>query len=365
MIDSFRTRLLNRIRAIIRTRGLDAFLVTCPENRLYISGFSAEDPGLNESAGALLITLQEHMVLTDGRYIGSAQMEAPGWAVKVYKKGLPNILKSLSRQISLKRIGYEASFITCQRFHELEKALPNTEFLALDGRIERIRACKAPSEYTLIKKAIQAAEDIFDGIWRGIEAGMTEKQVALQILEGLWERSDGPSFPPIVASGPNAALPHAVPTDRRIKEGEPIIVDMGARVSGYCSDMTRTIFLGTPMEPFKEIYSVVKRAQARAQRALKAGMTGREADQVARKTIKAAGYGAEFVHGLGHGVGLAVHEAPTLSPRARKRLKPGNVVTVEPGIYLPELGGVRLENMVLITESGAEVINSQKWYYDY
>ncbi len=365
MIDSFKTSLLNRMRAIIRARHLDAFLITCPENRRYLSGFSAEDPGLNESAGALLITLQEQMILTDGRYLESAQREAPGWTVKTYKRGLAGILKRLSRQIPLKRIGYEAAFLTCQRFHELEKALPGTDLLAVGGRIEKIRARKDPSEYTLIKKAIQAAEEVFDEIWQGIEEGMTEKQIALQILECLWERADGPSFHPIVASGPNAALPHAVPTDRRIRAGEPVIVDMGAKVSGHCSDMTRTIFLGTPMEPFKEIYSVVKRAQALAQKALKAGITGREADLVARKAIKAAGYGAEFVHSLGHGVGLAVHEAPTLSPRSRKRLESGNVVTVEPGIYLPELGGVRLENMILITESGAEVLNSQKWYYDY
>jgi Xaa-Pro aminopeptidase len=168
-----------------------------------------------------------------------------------------------------------------------------------------------------------------------------------------------------VASGPNAALPHAVPTDRPIQEGEPILIDMGARLGGYCSDMTRTIFLGEPRSSFKEVYAIVRKAQIAAQEALKAGLTGKQVDQVARDVIKDAGYGPRFVHSLGHGVGLAVHEAPTLSQQSRKMLRPGMVVTVEPGIYLPDQGGVRLENMALVEADGATILSKNDWFYEF
>ena len=179
-------------------------------------------------------------------------------------------------------------------------------------------------------------------------------------------RCEGPSFPPIVASGPNAALPHAVPTDRVIQRGETVIIDMGARVEGYCSDMTRTIIPGgDPPEDVRRVYAAVKEAQAAAQKAIREGMTGREADKVARRVIDQAGFGKYFIHSLGHGVGLAVHEQPSLSPRARKKLRAGMVVTVEPGIYIKGLCGVRLENMGLVRPDGLELLSSGRWYYDF
>jgi len=356
---------LRRVRASIVARGLDGYLVTCPENRRYLSGFSAEDCGLNESSGALFIMRHEAVLLTDGRYEEQARNEAPGWRFIIYRKGLASALGGLVKDCGIRRMAYEPAYISCERFRAIRKHLDDTELVPVSGRVEAMRAVKYPLEIDAIRNAVQAAERIFHRVWHDLRPGMTEREVAWKIMEGLWKEADGPSFPPIVASGPNASLPHAVPTDRTIKSGEPVIVDMGARLRGYCSDMTRTIFAGEPDPLFREIYRIVYRAQTAAQDALKPGVTGREIDSVARSIIRESGYGREFVHSLGHGVGLAVHEAPVLSVRSRKMIRTGMVVTVEPGIYIPGRGGVRLENMALVTADGAEILNSLKWYYEY
>jgi Xaa-Pro aminopeptidase len=356
---------MKRVRAILAGRGLDALLVTCPENRRYLSGFTAEDVGISESAGALLVLRKEAILLTDGRYEVQARDEAPDWRLIIYRRGLAHALKNLMHDRSVHNLAYEPDYLSCRRFEAIKKVLPETEFVSLGGRIETMRSIKSSSEIESLKKAIAAAEKVLGGICIEIGPGMTEKEIAWRIIEGLWRHADGPSFSPIVASGPNAALPHAVPTDRPIQEGEPVLIDMGARLGGYCSDMTRTIFLGEPRSPFREIYIIVRMAQIAAQEALKAGLTGKHVDQVARDVIKDAGYGPRFVHSLGHGVGLAVHEAPTLSQRSRKKLRPGMVVTVEPGIYLPDQGGVRLENMALVEADGATILSKNDWFYEF
>jgi Xaa-Pro aminopeptidase len=356
---------MKRVCAVLAGRGLDALLITCPENRRYLSGFTAEDMGISESAGALLILRKEAILLTDGRYEVQAGDEAPDWRLVIYRRGLAHALKNLMHDCSVHNLAYEPDFLSCRRFEAIKKALPETEFVSLGGRIETMRSIKSSSEVESLKKAISAAETVFEGIWRDIGPGMTEKEIAWRIIEGLCQQAEGPSFSPIVASGPNAALPHAVPTDRPIQEGEPILIDMGARLGGYCSDMTRTIFLGEPRSSFKEVYAIVRKAQIAAQEALKAGLTGKQVDQVARDVIKDAGYGPRFVHSLGHGVGLAVHEAPTISQQSRKMLRPGMVVTVEPGIYLPDQGGVRLENMALVEADGATILSKNDWFYEF
>ena len=356
---------LKRVRLILAGLGLDAFLITCPENRRYLSGFTAEDMGISESAGALLVLRNEAILLTDGRYEVQARDEAPDWHPIIYRQGLSHALKDLIHGSTIHKIAYEPIFLSCQQFSAIRKALPEAEFVALSDRIEAMRSIKAPSEINSIKEAISAAEMVLNSVWRTIRPSITEKEVAWHILEGLWRHAEGPSFFPIVASGPNAALPHAIPTDRPIEEGEPIIVDMGAKLGGYCSDMTRTMFVGEPKAPFKEVYTIVRRAQLAAQGALRAGLTGREVDRIARDVIRAAGYGPRFVHSLGHGVGLAVHEAPILSQRSRKMLRPGMVVTIEPGIYLPGQGGVRLENMALVEANGATILSKKDWFYEF
>ncbi len=345
----------------MRAKGLDAMLITGPENRRYLSGFSADDLALDESAGALLVLANEAIVLTDGRYRLQAESEATGWQVRVYKKGLHEALKTITAQASVKTIGYEPRYMTCERLEAIQKAISDIELLALSGKVEQLRVIKDKDEVKSIQRAVDVAESVLKQVVSELRPGMTEKAICWRILEGLYRASEGPSFPPIVASGPNAALPHAVPTDRQVMPGEPIIIDMGAKVNGYCSDMTRTVFLGRPKDRILEIFRVVRAAQEAAQKAVSPTMTGQEVDKVARSIISRAGYGSYFVHGLGHGVGLQVHEAPALSPRNRKRLKAGMVATVEPGIYLPNEGGVRLENMVLVTDSGAQALNKLDW----
>ncbi len=357
---------VTRIRGMLAARRLDAILVTSPENRRYLSGFSAGDMGMQESSGALIVTRQENILLTDGRYKIQAEQEAPGWRVEIYRKGLAEQLGKIAKEITLSRLGYEPACITCAAMKRLEARLPDTEFVQLPPNIENMRAIKQPREISAIRRAIDVAEEVFNNVWETLEPGCTEREVAWEITRQLGEKSEGPSFPPIVASGPNAALPHAVPTDRLIQRGETVIIDMGAIVDGYCSDMTRTIIPGGDASTeIRKVYTTVQRAQAAAQDCIMAGMTGREADAVARKVIADAGYGRYFVHSLGHGVGLAVHEAPSLSPRARKKLRSGNVITVEPGIYIEGKCGVRLENMGLVEEDGLQVLSSRKWYYDF
>ena len=228
-----------------------------------------------------------------------------------------------------------------------------------------MRSVKEQEEIEKIRASQRVNEEVFEEVLSNIKIGMSEKELSFMIFKGLMEKADGPSFPPIVASGPNSSLPHAVPTERRIKEHEPIIIDMGARLNGYCSDMTRTVFLGEPGEEFKKIYNVVKDAQKRAKERIRAGITAREADSFSRDFITEKGLGKYFLHSLGHGVGIAIHEAPALSKRSRKNLKIGMVITIEPGIYLPGKGGVRLEDMAVVKEDGVDVITSNKWFYEF
>ncbi len=364
MEETIRTR-LSRIRKALAARDLDALLITCPENRYYLSGFWAEDIGFTESCGALLITSHENLLLTDGRYEEQAKNQAPSYAIQIYKKGLPRLLSSLFRQIGITRCGYEPAFMSCSSFESLRKAVYPARFVDFGNLVFRMRAIKDNKELEKTKAAQEVAEEVFDDLLSWIRPGMTEKEVAFEILKGLYLKADGPSFPPIVASGPNSALPHATPQDRPIEKGEPVIVDMGARFDGYCSDMTRTIFLGEPNEDFKRIYMVVKKAQEAAQTFVKAGVTAIEADGVARNVIKDYGYGQYFCHGLGHGVGIAIHENPALSFRNRQKLRKNMVVTIEPGIYVPGKGGVRLENMGIVRENGLTLLSSNKWYYDF
>jgi len=356
---------IQKLRKSLSARRLDAALITGPENRFYLSGFLAEDPGLTESAGALLISRASKILLTDGRYEIQARQQAPDFEIAIYKKGLAYTLKRLFSKIGVKRCAYEPAFISCSRFEGLKRAVAGVSWHVLGDICLKMRLLKDGQERQRIRKAQKAAESVFEQVFPEIMPGRTEKEIAFMILEGLHVRADGPSFPPIVASGPNSALPHAVPSDRKIKEGEPVIVDMGARLGGYCSDMTRTVFCGSPSEKFRKIYSVVREAQNAAQEAVRPGMTGREADSLARKVIEGAGLGRYFVHALGHGVGIAIHEAPAVSSGCRKKLREGMVFTVEPGIYVQGEGGVRLENMGLLRESGFEIMTSERWFYDF
>ena len=237
-------------------------------------------------------------------------------------------------------------------------------FLPAYQVVEELRARKERREIAIISRSLGITEGVFQEVQKILRPGKTEKEIAWQVKQWIHQKGgDDQAFEPIVASGPNAALPHAEPTEREIKKGEPILFDLGSKFQGYCSDLSRTVFLGPPTDRFKEVYSLVRQAQIQAEKGIRAGMTTADADALARSVIEKAGYGKYFKHSLGHGVGLATHELPSLSPVKPTALLPGMVVTIEPGIYLPGWGGVRLENMVVIQKKGVRCLNQDKTFY--
>jgi Xaa-Pro aminopeptidase len=241
----------------------------------------------------------------------------------------------------------------------------NIEMMPVSNMIEKQRTRKSREEINKIQQSVLLNEAVFQEAFASLKPGQTEREVALEIEATMMRKgADAPAFPTIVAAGPTGALPHAVPTDRAINKGETIIIDMGLKLGGYCSDMTRTVALGKPAKRVTEIIRLVRKAQRAALKTIKAGILARDADRAARKIITEAGFGKNFGHGLGHGVGLAVHEAPSLNRLRRNKLKTGMVVTVEPGIYIPGWGGVRLENMVVVEENGCTILNQDTTFLD-
>lgn len=361
---------LSRFRRVMAREQLDTFLVAVPENRFYLSGFQAEDLQLTESSGALLITDSSQLLLTDFRYKEEAEEQASQFRVHVYSEGLAQLLRDLFQTLRTERLGVEGHFLTWKRFQEVEKALkdacPSASVLAFDGLVEELRIIKEPEEIEWIRRSLELTEQALLSVWEKLAIGRKERDIAWSIESFIrCSGGDSVSFPPIVASGPHASLPHAVPSDREIQAGEPVILDLGSRLNRYCSDITRTWIAGTPGKQLKEIYHIVREAQLAAQDAIRAGEDSVRVDAAARDLIAEAGYGEYFGHGLGHGVGLAVHEKPGLRRTEGTVLQENMVVTVEPGIYLPGAGGVRLENMVRVTSNGCEVLNRQDLFYPY
>jgi Xaa-Pro aminopeptidase len=360
---------LNLRLAALRTRlvqeDLDGLLVSGPENRRYLSGFTASDPDW----GVLLVGRETASLLTDFRYREWAAQEATAFEVLLYRESLAVTLAALLQQQGVRRLGFEAAHLTYQEYQRLTQAAEEAglflEWRPQEDLVEGLREVKEPGELAAIRQALELTEEVLQRVAAALTPGTTERQVAWEIEKRLREAgAEEVAFPPMVAAGPNSARPHHQPGAYILREGEPIILDLGARLAGYCADLTRTFVLGPADDQFRQIYRLVRQAQERALQGLKAGMDSVAADALAREEITAAGYGEAFGHSLGHGVGLAVHEAPALSPvkeRARV-LKAGSVVTVEPGIYLPGWGGVRLENLVLLTPHGAQVLNRMGYY---
>jgi Xaa-Pro aminopeptidase len=365
--EPYATR-LDHLRKTLDEQQLDTFLVAVPENRYYLSGYGAGDSQLTESSGYLLITGSKQYLLTDFRYREEAEHEAPDYELLVYLNGLGETLAELFSELPVERLGVEAHYLTMTKYREVEEALkkarPAAELVSVEEVVEGLRLIKEPEETEKIKVSLALTEQVLAAVWQNLAVGRTEKEVAWEIERRIREGGgEAVSFPPIVGSGPNAALPHAVPTERRIAAGEPVILDLGSRLNHYCSDMTRTWIAGTPEGKLKEIYRIVREAQLAAQGFIGAGKDSVAVDTVARAVIIKAGYGEQFGHGLGHGVGLAVHEKPGLRKQKGMILEENMVVTVEPGIYLPGYGGVRLENMVRITSNGCELLNQQDLFY--
>ena len=351
------TNRLQRLRDGLPGSEIDALLVSSPENRRYLSDFAG-------SAGYLLVSEDIAVLATDFRYVEQAGSQAPDFSVVRVSSGL-DWFTELVAEHGLRRVGFESRDVT-YAFHaalqgavdEMKKPV-RPELVPTQDIVERLRAVKEPDELELIIRAVELADQAFESVAPGIVPGMSESQIAWELEKSMREAgADGASFDTIVASGPNGALPHHRAGDRIIEDGDPIVIDMGASYEGYCSDLSRTIFIGKPDDTFREVYDTVLRAQLQAEEMASRGMTGGELDDVARTLITDAGHGDEFGHSLGHGVGLAVHELPTVGPRGEDPIEDGMVFTVEPGIYVSGWGGVRIEDMVVLENGRARVLSS-------
>jgi Xaa-Pro aminopeptidase len=349
---------------MIGEKGLDALLVSQPENCRYLSGFTG-------SSGCLLVCHNYAILATDFRYVEQAKGEAPDYDITQIKGELHNWLPDLISDFGWHRLGFEANFISYHGYHELSETVKSKqvdlELVPTNGLVEHLRSTKELEELGLIIKAVEVADAAFEQAKYVIRPGMTEKQAAWEVEKLLHqEGSEETPFEIIVASGPNSALPHARPTEKVICSGEPVLIDMGARIGGYCSDLSRTLSLRAQRSNLKadktlqEIHSIVLKAQAAAIKGIEAGMDGSEADRLARTIIEKAGYGDAFGHGLGHGVGIAVHESPALGPSSSDLLADGMVFTIEPGIYITGWGGVRIEDLVTMEKGKVKVLTKAK-----
>ncbi len=330
--------------------GADAYLISQPESRRYLSGFTGHDHPPMDSAGYLLITEGKTLLLTDGRTTEQAEGEAPDYQVVRIEEKLPSTLAQILPGMGVSRIAFEGNHLTYRFYEEVKGVLDaNSTLVPTYNLVDWLRAVKEPEELETIEAAVALADKAFTHLLGIVTPGMTEKQLAWEIEAFLRKHgSEGVAFDPIVASGPNASRPHHVPCDRPLQQGEPIIIDWGARVDGYCSDITRTIVLGEADQQLKERYQVVLEAQTRAEQRIRSGMVGIKADALARKAIEAAGMGEQFAHSLGHGVGLAIHESPRLGRTSEDILEDGMVFSVEPGVYVPGWGGIRIEDLVTL-----------------
>ena len=347
---------LDRLTARFPEIELDALLISAPENRRYLSGFTG-------SAGYLFITPERAVLVTDSRYTEQATNQAPDFQVIQVRGGWDWLLEQM-KETGVKRVGFESRNMTVATYDSLisaikdDSALNQVSMIATADIPEEGRVFKDQRELAMLQRAINASDAAMEAVCPTITAGMTEREVAWRMEMAMRDfGADGISFDTIVASGPNGAMAHHRPSDRVIQEGEPIVIDMGAIVEGYCSDITRTVVVGEPDETFNKIYDIVLGAQLTAINMVKPGMTGEDCDGLSRAVIAEAGYGDNFGHSLGHGVGLAVHENPRVSPRSPDKLEPNMVFTVEPGIYLTGWGGIRIEDIVVLGDDGAKVMS--------
>ncbi|WP_106768095.1 M24 family metallopeptidase [Paenibacillus faecalis] len=348
---------VERLRERLHDLGLSAMLVASPINRRYLTGFTG-------SAGYVLITSEQSFLLTDFRYMTQAPEQATGFQVVEHGANVMDTVKELLANEGIASLGFEQEHVTYAAFSTYTKKLEPVHLVPVSGLVEQLRIIKDDEEIKVMQRAADLADATFSHILSIVETGKTEREIDLQME--MFMRSHGAtssSFDTIVASGPRSALPHGVASDRVIEGNEFITFDFGALLDGYCSDLTRTIALGSPDPKLKEIYNIVLEAQLHTLDHIKPGMTGREADALARDVITKYGYGEYFGHSTGHGLGMEVHESPRLSKLSDDVLEPGMVVTVEPGIYLPGLGGVRIEDDIVITETGIHILTSSSKEY--
>ena len=339
-----------RLKRLMKADDLGALLVTRREDVRYLSGFTG-------SAGSLLIASGRPFLITDFRYQLQASEETSGFRVLVQKTDLFSAIKGAAELLGLAGLWFDESAVTVEFVRKLRK-----QKLTLTGHrdlVRELRQRKDARELANIRLAIRRAEESFRELRRHIRPGARERELGLRLEYLMREKgSRRAAFDTIVASGRNGAMPHAAVTDRCLKKGDLVTIDFGAEANGYFSDLTRTVCVGRPSAKQQEIHALVLEAQAAAIRSVRPGATCTSVDAAARDVIKAAGHGKRFGHGTGHGIGLMVHEGPSVSPLSKDGVEPGMVFTVEPGVYIPGWGGVRIEDMVLVTDKGAKVLTA-------
>ena len=334
------------LRKVMEQKGLDAIVVLSPYNRRYLSGFTG-------TSGSLLITQDTKQLITDFRYIQQANSQAEDFEIINQNGPMINKINELIQHGDYKNVGVEADLITYNEYQALNT--DEVQLSTIEGVIETIRMIKDDFEIKQIQKAADIVDETYEHILKWVKPGMTENEVNNEME--MFMRSKGAtcsSFDTIVASGHRGALPHGVASNKVIEEGDMITLDFGALYEGYVSDITRTFAIGEPKEEMKKIYNIVLESQLAALEQIKPGMTGKEADSIARDIISSYGYGEQFGHSLGHGIGLEVHEGPALSQKSDIVLEENMCVTLEPGIYVEGLGGVRIEDDVLVTKNGLQ-----------
>ncbi|MFK4566409.1 M24 family metallopeptidase [Enterococcus sp. UD-01] len=340
---------VNKLREQMKKNNLSGFLITSPYNLRYLTNFTG-------TTGLAVITLEKAFFITDFRYTEQAAAQAQGFEIIKNEGPIFDEVVALAEKEQLENLAFEETYVSFAEYSLLEEITP-CDLIPVAGMIEELREIKDEEEIAIIEKACSIADAAFKNILTLIKPGMTEIEIANQM--DFYMRSlgaSGVSFDTIVASGVRSAMPHGVASEKIIEKGDLITLDFGCYYQGYVSDMTRTFAIGEPESKLKEIYQIVLEAQLKVIDAAKPGMTGIQLDKIARDHISSYGYGTAFGHSTGHGIGLEIHEGPNVSFRADKQFVPGNVITDEPGIYLPGLGGVRIEDDLLITAEGNRVL---------
>ena len=350
---------MNRLEKMFRAAGLgpnEGVLIHKPSNMFYLSGYTGE--------GLLAVGPGFQAIVTDFRYTEQAERQAPGFQVLMVEKGVSHakLAAKVFAEHGVKAVRYEDDQVTVRSFERIKQDIPGVEFAPLNGAPEKVRRIKDEGELKLIEEACDISCKALDAVLDKIQPGMTEKQLQLLLDYTMLELgADALAFNTIVASGVNGSLPHAIPSDKKLEKGEMITMDFGAKKGGYCADMTRTVALGQPSAEMKKIYDTVLLAQETCEAMLAPGKCCFDIDTEAHRIIDAAGYAGRFGHGLGHSVGIDIHEEPRLSQFCTDLLEPGVTITVEPGIYVPGLGGVRIENTCVVTASGGRtLVHAQK-----
>ena len=342
-----------KLKSVLGKQGIDGIIITNLTSIRYICGFTG-------SSATCLILPEKQYFISDGRYAEQSREQVSGFSRVIENLSHLELLSAKKKNLvpdGLK-LGFEGDHLSVSQYNMMINLFPKTDWVCTKGILEDMQAVKDKSELNAIRTAVEITDSCYEKIIPRIKAGITEKEIANELVMYYRRQADGEAYPPIVAGGPNGALPHAVPSDREFKKGDFIVIDAAAKYAGYHADMTRTPVLGEATDKHREIYGIVREAQESAVSLAKAGVSCKELDSIPRGIISERGYGKYFNHGTGHGLGLEIHTQPRISKLSDQVLQINNVVTVEPGIYLPGWGGVRIEDDIIIEENRCEVLNT-------